>query len=117
MIPETELRAIYQQKQEEEDLLRRGSLCQAFKGSEMYVLLASMMEAIERDALANLNSYTGADRDQVFAFTMRWQERRRFREAVLEQIDINIEDAAALIRNQGGDPEEWMDRSTIEHGT
>jgi hypothetical protein len=111
-----ELLELYQQKVEEESLLTRGHLCKAFKGSAMYELLAAMMQALEDDALSRLRNYHGHDKDENFALTLRWQERRRFHEQLLEQIDINIDEAVATVEQSGGDLEDWTMRSDIEHG-
>lgn len=106
----------YQEKVERDALLGRAQICALFKTSEMYGLLDLMMAAIEHEAMMALENCNAADKDEVFALTIRWQERKRFRRHLLDEIDSNIADAQQLIEAEGLDLDEWKIRSTLEHG-
>lgn len=98
---------------EQSELLSNAALCQAFRTSEMYKLLDSMMEALESDALNALSEARTNNKEELYGFTIRWQERKLFRQRIKEEIDSNIEDAKALLNDIGLDPQEWAIRSVM----
>lgn len=115
MTNEAELQELFRQKSEEESLLSRAHTCQTFKASPMYALLDTMMEALEDEALAKLQAFDGSNKDDLLADMLRWQERRKFRQSIKNEIDANIADAAELVSSKGIDIDAYLIRSDIEH--
>ena len=112
MPTDAELLQAYQEKVEQEKRLSEGRTCQQFLESPAYVLVDQMMEALEAEALENLKRYEGADREELFNLTVRWQERKKFRARINEQIELAIAEAKLLIES-GVDADEQQLRSEV----
>lgn len=100
----------------DQELVKNAMLCQAFKTSEMYRLLDAMMAALEHEALDALSTTKTVDKDEIFALTVRWQERKEFRERLKGEIEQQIDDWRRLMEDNGLNPEEYQDRSEVIYG-
>ena len=92
---------------EDRQLVSNALLCQAFKGTPMFDLLDAIMEALERDALNKLSDARTSNKEELFALTLRWQERKFMRQDIKDQIEQTIADARQLVTDIGLDPDEW----------
>lgn len=98
---------------EDVQLIANASLCRSFRDSEMYKLLDSMMKALEEEALNNLSAARTGNKEELFGLTVRWQERKFMRQAIMEEIDSVVADGHGLIQELGVDPNEIEVRSML----
>ena len=92
---------------DEEKMLRRGAVFEAFKGSEAYKEVLDVLESLADNALGELRADKQNNPLNSMGLQIRWQEREYVLTKLQEEILSTIEDRRRLLAERQEKVERW----------